>query len=102
MLHDCCQPLVETGLAKHGFPPCRGCGLSHTPQYAVGREVPSPHFQKTSPCKGEEPLHAGSPLWTPTPDRRLDTVPDAHRPIAHTSFANPDASERPQAAGQRL
>src|SRR5262249_16943925 len=51
MLHDSRPPLVETSLAKHGFPPC-GCGLLHIPQYAVGREVISPDFQKTSPCKG--------------------------------------------------
>src|SRR5438132_3278214 len=50
MVHDRCPPLVESGLAKHGFPPV-GCGSVHTPQSAGGREVASPNFQKTSPCK---------------------------------------------------
>src|SRR5262249_13064513 len=50
MLHDSRPPLVETSLAKHGFPP-GGCWLLHIAQYAVGREVISPDFQKTSPCK---------------------------------------------------
>src|SRR5262244_50452 len=54
MLHDSRQPLGETGLAKHGFPPC-GCGSLHTPQYAARREVRLSHFQKTSPCKSTQP-----------------------------------------------
>jgi AAA domain len=37
--------LVETGLAKHGFPPYR-CGSSHTPQYAGRREVNHLLFKK--------------------------------------------------------
>src|SRR2546423_13072903 len=59
MLHDRRQPLVETGLAKHGFPP-RGCGFLYTPQYAVRREVRSPDFQKTASCKGTR-VPTGSP-----------------------------------------
>src|SRR5713101_6343974 len=61
MCFDSPEPLVETGLAKHGFPPC-GCGSSHTPQYAARREVISSHFQKTSPCKGPSPAITS---WTP-------------------------------------
>src|SRR6516162_11597730 len=45
MLHDSRQPLVETGLAKHGFPPY-GCGASHTPHYAVRREGKHLLFKK--------------------------------------------------------
>src|SRR5262249_30825116 len=45
MLHDSRPPLVETGLAKHGFPPC-GCGSLHTPHYAVRREVNHLLFKK--------------------------------------------------------
>src|SRR5262249_33762501 len=62
MLHDSRPPLVETSLAKHGFPPC-GCGLLHIPQYAVGREVISPEFQKTSPCKEEAPPPKRRRAW---------------------------------------
>jgi hypothetical protein len=49
MRHDRCPPWVETGLAKHGFPP-RGCRALHTPQYAGWREVTVSDFQKPSPC----------------------------------------------------
>src|SRR5215468_7240107 len=52
MLHDGRPPLVETGLAKHAFPPY-GCGSLHTPQYVVRREGNHLLCQKTSPCKGD-------------------------------------------------
>ena len=50
MLHDRRQPLVVTGLTKHGFPP-HGCGFVPTPQYAVRREGRSPDVPKTALCK---------------------------------------------------
>src|SRR2546426_4983529 len=40
MLHDSCKPLVETSLAKHGFPPL-WCGFCNFPQYAARREAMS-------------------------------------------------------------
>src|SRR5262249_43614038 len=40
MCCDSTKPLVETGLAKHSFPPC-GCGLLRIPQYAARREAMS-------------------------------------------------------------
>src|SRR5262249_40801911 len=43
MCCDSTEPLVETGLAKHSFPP-GGCGLSRIPQYAARREARS-HFK---------------------------------------------------------
>jgi hypothetical protein len=43
--------LVETGLAKHGFPPF-GCGSSHTPQYAARREVHHLLFKKPPLVRG--------------------------------------------------
>src|SRR6266850_1974937 len=59
-MHDCCQPLVETGLAKHGFPPLR-CGLLALPTVCrkAGSHVT---FQKTSPCK---PLLGGVDMSPP-------------------------------------
>src|SRR6516162_8013478 len=51
MLHDSRQPLVETGLAKHGFPPY-GCGASHTPHYAVRREGKHLLFKKPPLVRG--------------------------------------------------
>src|SRR4029450_11050169 len=40
MCFDSREPLVETGLAKHGFPP-RGCGFCNFPQLAARREAMS-------------------------------------------------------------
>jgi hypothetical protein len=40
MCFDSREPLVETGLAKHGFPPC-GCGFCNFPQPATRREAMS-------------------------------------------------------------
>src|SRR6058998_3170400 len=59
MVHDRRQPLVETGLAKHGFPPC-GCGSLHTPQYAARREAMS--------CFKKPPLMRGSASGVPWGD----------------------------------
>src|SRR5262249_8506114 len=47
MVPDGGEPLVETSLAKHHFPPC-GCGASHTPQYAVRRAINHLPFKKPS------------------------------------------------------
>jgi hypothetical protein len=49
--------LVETGLAKHDFPPY-GCGSLHTPQYAVRREVPHLLFKKPPLVREGEPGRA--------------------------------------------
>src|SRR6516162_1414177 len=59
MLHDSRQPLVETGLAKHGFPPY-GCGASHTPHYAVRREGKHLLFKKPPLVSPGEPGHVGA------------------------------------------
>src|SRR5215468_12540435 len=69
MLHDGRPPLVETGLAKHAFPPY-GCGSLHTPQYVVRREGNHLLCQKTSPCKGG---HGGHPFAPKGPPRQITT-----------------------------
>ncbi len=90
MVHDRCQPWVEPCLAKHGFPPC-GCGSLHTPQSAVGREVTSPAFQKTSPCK--------SPLPPPDPTRGVFGPKEQVRnQSGSTSFASAVRGTRRPAA----
>src|SRR6266850_4871323 len=71
-MHDCCQPLVETGLAKHGFLPLR-CGLLALPT-VCRKEGSHVTFQKTSPCK---PLLGGVDM---SPPCRLAQPTSRHDP----------------------
>ena len=61
MVHDRCPPLVEPGLAQHGFPPY-GCGSLHTAQYVVRREVHHLLFKKPRPVVGGACEPPGRPL----------------------------------------
>ena len=75
MLHDRCPPFVESGLAKHGFPPC-GCGSSHTPHYAARREVHHLLFKKPPlvsgpPCGRQDTLSPLRPSCAPCVPSRL-------------------------------
>jgi len=62
MVHDRRQPLVETGLAKHDFPPY-GCGSLHTPQYAVRREANHLLFKKPPPQRGARGGEGATVVW---------------------------------------
>jgi hypothetical protein len=75
MLHDRCPPLVESGLAKHGFPPY-GCGSLHTPHFAVWREVHHLLFNKPPLMRLLSPGHpedSASQKKIPFPPEREGT-----------------------------
>src|SRR6516162_892563 len=103
MLHDSRQPLVETGLAKHGFPPY-GCGASHTPHYAVRREGKHLLFKKPPLVRGGAGGAAGA--WSsvdgPSPAAsRRRTSPAARVLVPSTTVPTcllaPSAAHRPRA-----